>query len=248
MSLPAFYLPADQWAEHCSLGGDEARHAHALRLAPGDEVILLNGEGESATGRIEGNDKKNYFLTLLRRWYEPAPKSKAIIAMALSKGIRRGFFMEKAAELGAWGVWLWQAQRSQGQLTEKLVSSCAGQLRAGAKQCHNPWFPRINAFAGADQLADGSADCEYKLLPWEEMAGESPILPDMPGRSGITIYVIGPEGGIAKEEKEVLASAGFITVGLGRRVLRCETAATLCLGLHWWASQLPGNARKGSSE
>ena len=40
------------------------------------------------------------------------------------------------------------------------------------------------------------------------------------------------------ERLDSLRAAQFTFVSLGARVLRCETAATLCLGLHWWASHL----------
>ena len=47
---------------------------------------------------------------------------------------------------------------------------------------------------------------------------------------------------------DALRAAGFAAVSLGARILRCETAATLCLGIHWWASQLPGrNAEHAES-
>ena len=66
------------------------------------------------------------------------------------------------------------------------------------------------------------------------------LTPDLAGRPGLSVYVIGPEGGFSARELDILHTAGFAAVSLGARVLRCETAATLCLGIHWWASQLPG--------
>ena len=65
------------------------------------------------------------------------------------------------------------------------------------------------------------------------------LTPALAGQPGLSVYVIGPEGGFSSRELDVLKHSGFIAVSLGNRVLRCETAATLCLGLHWWASQLP---------
>ena len=65
------------------------------------------------------------------------------------------------------------------------------------------------------------------------------LSPTMAGQRGLTVYVIGPEGGFSQRELTMLTQSGFCAVSLGTRVLRCETAATLCLGIHWWASQLP---------
>jgi 16S rRNA (uracil1498-N3)-methyltransferase len=48
---------------------------------------------------------------------------------------------------------------------------------------------------------------------------------------------VGPEGGFAPEEVDLLRDSGFSPVSLGERVLRWETAALLCLGLRWWGRQ-----------
>ena len=67
-----------------------------------------------------------------------------------------------------------------------------------------------------------------------------------PIRNGIAAAADWAEGvynyvfryGQIQEELDSLRAAQFTFVSLGARVLRCETAATLCLGLHWWASHL----------
>lgn len=236
MSMPAFWLPGE-WQSEIALTGDEARHFNVLRLKPDARVLLLNGTGKSGLFICRAVGKRAITLELEREWQTPAPASRPIIALALSKAVRRGFFLEKSAELDAWAVWLWQAERSQGALTAKLEETCAAQIRAGAKQCHNPWFPELRSFQNAEDLARASEDCEWRLLPWEQRAGEPVINREQLGRAGRTVYIIGPEGGLAQAEVDCFLAFGFVPVSLGSRVLRCETAATLCLGLHNWASQ-----------
>ena len=233
MSLPAFYLPPDAWASSVILTGPEASHARVLRLGAGEKIVLLDGKGREAIAVITKADKKGFDAAILEEHSWPMPRSRAIVALALSKAVRRSFFLEKAAELGAWAIWLWQAERSQGELTEKLLNSSANQIMAGAKQCHNPWFPSVSILADARSLAEASRGAQWRLLPWEEKADMPPVSLQQLGREGETVYVIGPEGGLTNTEVSQFET-------LGKRVLRCETAATLCLGLHWWASQLPG--------
>lgn len=55
---------------------------------------------------------------------------------------------------------------------------------------------------------------------------------------GNTLFVMGPEGGLTQDEVERLNQAGFTSLSLGKRVLRWETAALLCLGLNFWQQQL----------
>lgn len=245
MSLPAFYLEAEKWGAAPELGAQETRHAQVLRLKEGDQIQLMDGMGRTATARIERLKRQGAELSILEEKIAPRPVSRPIIAMALSKAVRRGFFMEKASELGAAEIWLWQADFSQGKLTSQLAENLKGQLIAGMKQSRNPWLPEIKIMAGAEEAAKNAASADCRLLPWEEIGG-SPILSlDQLGRPGVTVYAIGPEGGFSARELEIFKGAGFSPVSLGERVLRCETAASLCLGLHWWAAQLPGKQDSG---
>lgn len=239
MNLPTFYLEAEKWGPQPILGDQEAKHAHVLRLAPGDEVLLMDGRGRSALAKIERIKRQKIELAVKEEYLVPPPASKAIIALALSKAVRRGFFMEKASELGAAGIWLWQADRSQGKLTPQLAHNLKGQLIAGMKQSRNPWLPEIRLMRNADEVAESAASADYRILPWEEIGGSPMLSLAQLGRPGLSIYAIGPEGGFSDRELHTFRNAGFVNVSLGDRVLRCETAASLCLGLHWWASQLP---------
>lgn len=248
MSIPCFYVP--QLAAEAMLEGDEARHlARVLRLLPGDRARLLDGHGGVGLYAVARIEKKAVFLQQLEFFEQPRPRSRAIMALALSRAVRRSFFLEKSVELGAEAVWIWQARRSQGRLDRSAQPAWERQLRAGAKQCVNPWLPEIRVFpGGAEEVAAAAAIADWRLLPFEQLENVPMLQPGQAGREGCTVYAIGPEGGFAPEELACFEQAGFDRVSLGGRVLRCETAAVLCLGLHWWAAQLPGapDWREGS--
>ncbi len=241
MSLPAFYLEEEKWQEKPELTGQEARHAQVLRLKEGDQITLMDGKGKSARAQIDKIGRQKLKLTILEEDFAPKPVSRPVIALALSKAVRRGFFMEKASELGASEIWLWQADFSQGKLSPQLADNLKGQLIAGMKQSRNPWLPEIKLMRNAEEVAQNAASSDLRILPWEEIGG-SPMLPaNLLGQPGLTVYTIGPEGGFSQRELEIFRNADFSFVSLGNRVLRCETAASLCLSLHFWASQLPEN-------
>ena len=238
MSLHRFYLPPDQWAHDLWLEGQEARHlVQVLRLAPGEEVLLLDGRGRSGRFAIAETGKKKARLVLLEEQTAPAPQSRAIMALAFSKAVRRGFFMEKAVELGAHAVWLWQGDHSQGKLPADAAEACRGQLIAGAKQCGNPWLPQVETLTGGvDELVRRAAAADRRILPWEMQDTVSMLTPRLAGRPGTTVYVIGPEGGFSRRELDSLRAQ---VAELEDQVREGqEAAATLCLGLHWWASHL----------
>ena len=248
MSVPFFYLAPEYWGDTASLEGQEARHlGQVLRAEPGTEVGLLDGRGRSGIFVVRKVGKKNVQLERVSETLTPAPLSRAVVALAYSKAVRRGFFMEKAVELGAHGVWLWQGDHSQGKLSATAEEACLGQMIAGAKQSGNPWLPEVRALAGGvDQLIHLSHTADHRILPWELQDGVHMLTPEMAGQPGLTVYVVGPEGGFSQRELAALQAAAFTPVSLGARVLRCETAATLCLGVHWWASQLAGKADAAS--
>ena len=105
MSVPFFYLAPEFWGDTANLEGQEARHlGQVLRAEPGTEVGLLDGRGRSGIFVVRKVGKKNVQLERVSETLTPAPLSQAVVALAYSKAVRRGFFMEKAVELGAHGV------------------------------------------------------------------------------------------------------------------------------------------------
>jgi len=112
---------------------------------------------------------------------------------------------------------------------------------AGVKQSGNPWLPAVRSFPeGISGVIREAGAFEHHILPWEVQTGVPMLGIDAIGLPGTTIYVIGPEGGFSEREIALLNEAAYRPVSFGQRILRCETAATLCLGLHWWASQQQG--------
>jgi 16S rRNA (uracil1498-N3)-methyltransferase len=228
-----FYLPPEQWTPPFCLDGQEARHvSKALRLQPGAVLRLLDGAGREGEFRITAVRKELVELDLLSEKRHPEPVPRAIVAVAWTKGIRRGFFLEKAVELGAAEIWYWRARRSQGRMPDDVRESLHGPLVAGLKQCGNPYLPLVRVLSGgvSDLAAIGPEKTRILLLE----PGESRPRLDLAqvGRKGDVVYVIGPEGGFDLEEKDVLIKAGYAPASLGERPLRWETAALACLCLH----------------
>lgn len=235
----------DQTAETCThivLEGQECKHlVSVLRLGPGAEVRIMDGMGHVARARVEQTDKKKAILSLMDVQAVPRPSSLPVMALAFSKAVRRGFFLEKAVELGAHEVWLWQGDHSQGKLPADARDSWQAKMIAGCKQSSNPWLPNVRAFSkGLAEVVDAARDFEQHILPWEMQHDVPMVTVNELGQPGRTIYIIGPEGGFSQRELDLLSSSGYRAVSFGQRILRCETAATLCLGLHWWASQQKG--------
>ncbi|MCL1985121.1 MAG: 16S rRNA (uracil(1498)-N(3))-methyltransferase [Betaproteobacteria bacterium] len=243
-----FYLPPEQWNPPYCIEGQEAWHiTKALRMGAGTELRLLDGAGREGLFRIVGVCKERVELVVLSEMRHPVPVRRAILAVAWSKSARRGFFWEKAVELGAAEIWCWQAQRSQGRMPDDVRKNWQGQLIAGLKQCGNPYLPLVRVFVGGvRELAVHDPETFRILL--REPGERCPMLSlGQLGRAGDTVYAIGPEGGFVPQEITVLIEAGYTPASLGDRPLRWETAALMCLSLHQFCSA-SGATVSGNSE
>ncbi|GAB7080643.1 RsmE family RNA methyltransferase [Megalodesulfovibrio paquesii] len=237
-----FHLPPESWPGEQSAGplhldGQEAHHAaRVLRLEPGEEIELFDGQGRRAVCRIDAVKKHHLTLDLLQLTQDPPPASPTILALGFSKAIRRSWLLEKAVELGAAELWFWQAERSQGRIPEDVKDSWQGALIAAGKQCGAAWLPDVRTFPGGLEAVLHEAAAMQVIALWEEQGSPAPVLAEAVLRApGPACFLLGPEGGFSSREVEVFRSARTLTASLGPSVLRWETAALTALALRFWA-------------
>lgn len=240
-----FFLEPGAWREPYELDSSESHHlTRVLRIREGEEIRVLDGKGREGRFKVLPFRKntRNVSLQILDDWHYPEPKAQVILAAGWTKAARRGWILEKAVEFEAAGIWLWQAERSQFAVPSDIKESWHGQLIAGAKQCRNPWLPELRTLPGGVNelisLADETGCTHRHVLVESGYKAVMSLTPDTLGQPGKTLCVVGPEGGFTPQEVDRLTHAGFLPATLGERVLRWETAAMLCLGLHWWKQQL----------
>lgn len=206
-----------------------------LRMAVGDTVRLFDGQGREGLFRFDSATKKTATLIPLEITEHPAPVNRTTVAVGWSRQLRRGWLLEKTVELETSGVWFWQGDHSQGKIPAEAKESWHGQAVAGAKQCGNPWLPEIRAVSGGvEGVIEASGEFDRTYMLWEDQTQERFLTAEDLAAPGNVLFILGPEGGFSRREADLLLDAGITPVSLGRRVLRWETAALLCLGLRWW--------------
>ncbi|MDR3320524.1 MAG: RNA methyltransferase [Desulfovibrio sp.] len=197
------------------------------------------GRGGAGRFGIHGINKQDVRMERLEELIFSSPEARAGLALSLSKTVRRGFFLKKAVELGADAIWIWQADHSQNKLSSFSEQSWKEQMIAGAKQCKNPWLPELRLLSrGIDDVVKLASPADQRILLWERQDNISLLSPWTANTQWLTVYDFGSEGGFSSREFFAITAAGFIASSLGTCILQCETAATLCLGLHLWASHL----------
>ncbi|MBU1004113.1 MAG: 16S rRNA (uracil(1498)-N(3))-methyltransferase [Proteobacteria bacterium] len=237
--MHTFFLDTGHWLEPYALTGQEAHHlSRVLRLGPGAQVHLIDGAGREGTFRVDDVAKNRVGLTPLSVVETPAPSPRVVLALGWTKGLRRGWLLEKAVELQAGGLWFWQAEHSQGRVPDAPKETWSGKLMAGAKQCGNPWLPELRTLPGGlKELIEAGKNFERTFVLHEDRRAGAPLSPSEVTAGGDALCVLGPEGGFAPGEAQALMDAGFSPISLGPSVLRWETAALATLSLFWWGGQ-----------
>ena len=152
---------------------------------------------------------------------------------ALAKSDKIEFVIQKATELGAKRVILFQGKRSVVKFSNEDFERKSSRYNAIAKeaseQCHRQFIPEI---IYADNLRKIEQYlCDVNLFAYELEVSKSNLI-DMIDENAKTVSVIiGPEGGFDESEAEYLTSLKFKPVSLGKRILRCETAAVYALSV-----------------
>ncbi|KAB7628136.1 16S rRNA (uracil(1498)-N(3))-methyltransferase [Alkalilimnicola sp. S0819] len=230
--MPRFFSLQPLRGQH-SLELDEAaaRHVRVLRLPPGAEITLFDGQGGEYAARITQMDKKRVSVDVgahLGRERE-SPLDITLI-QGVSKGERMDITLQKAVELGASRILPVFSERSVVRLDEKRLEKrrrhWEGVIVSACEQCGRNRIPQLltptalkevwSAPPGGLKLAlDPEGDVRLRDLRPE---ADAPIA-----------LLAGPEGGLSEAELLLAADAGFQGLRLGPRVLRTETAGMACL-------------------
>lgn len=212
-----------------------ARHAcRVLRLRVGDDLVLFDGAGGEHVARIAVVDREQVTVDVLE-WCDvecEAPINVTLV-QALQAGEKMDMTVQKAVELGVMSIVPVTSRRGlvrlSGERAVRRVEHWRGVAVAACEQCGRNRVPEVSELQGLDQWLGKSAKngvLRLMLVPGSEQTLGS-IAPPAPG--GQVDVLIGAEGGLAPDEVEWAELAGFVSIGLGPRILRTETAGLAVL-------------------
>jgi 16S rRNA (uracil1498-N3)-methyltransferase len=210
-----------------ALDAAQSRHGLGpLRLGPG-RPLELTGPWGLAPAVVEGVANQDGRPALLVRLTGPfvvaGPIEGPTLALALVKGPRFDWAVEKAAELGAEAlVPLLTARTAVSAAGEAKRSRWARLAEEARKQCGRPTpMAVLEPRSLQNWLASGPPSPLVLLDP------EGGPFPD--GLGGRGSLLVGPEGGLTSAERSLAQAAGFDGARLGPIRLRAETAALAAL-------------------
>lgn len=210
------------------LVGDEAHHLlHVMRAKLGQAVTVFDGSGAEFVACVERLGRSDVELAVGDRIeVDRESPLNLTLAVALPKGDRQRWLVEKAVELGVARLVPLETSRGVAQPVEKALARLRRAVIEASKQSGRNRLMEIGdsqAWPAFSAMAAPSG-CRRVLADPSGEANLSDILPNRLELGGIQA-AIGPEGGWTEAELGLARANGWHIVGLGPRILRVETAA-----------------------
>lgn len=225
------FLLSDRLADKMIVAGGEAHHMlRVLRLAAGDQVVVVDPVGQAAVARITQASDTEVFLSMETMLEEEREAPITIrLAQGLPKSDKMDFIVQKAVELGISEIIPMEAdtsvvrydaakQQNRRERWQKIAAEAA-------KQCQRTIVPNVAAVQDLAKLlaATGGETQIIVLYEGQVPLGLKQVLREKPGND--YLLIIGPEGGLSSREVQLAQERGAAIVTMGPRILRTETAA-----------------------
>jgi 16S rRNA (uracil1498-N3)-methyltransferase len=219
-----FFSPHPITAGGMMLDGPEAHHLlHVMRASVGDEVTLFDGSGAEFKATVVTLRRTDAELRIVERNEIDRELSfPLVVGVALPKGDRQKWLVEKLTELGVTTLVPLITERCVAQPAAAALDRLRRSIIEAAKQCGRNRLMKITdpqpwaSWIVGDEIATRRFVAHPNGLPLSKLNHSQPIP---------THLAIGPEGGFTDAEIAAALAAGWQQVSLGPRILRVETAA-----------------------
>ncbi|SFN07655.1 16S rRNA (uracil1498-N3)-methyltransferase [Izhakiella capsodis] len=228
MRIPRIYHPTPLTpGAEIILSEDAANHvARVLRMQAGGMLTLFDGTNMTFTAQITHADKKQVNVQLQSVQEDDRESPLHLhLGQVMSRGEKMEFTIQKAVELGVNIITPLLSERCGVKLDverqEKKVQQWRKIAIAACEQCGRNRLPEIrNVMVLENWCAEPDTGLRLNLHPRAKHSINTLPLPVNRLR-----LLIGPEGGLSKEEINLTSHYDFTDILLGPRVLRTETTA-----------------------
>lgn len=221
-----------------ALEGPIAHHiGDVLRLRVGDEIILLDNQGNEYQVRLERIERKLLVVRLREtRAINSEPQTYITLYQSLLKGEKWDYVLQKCTEVGVSGFVPVVSERCVARPNEGREERYLRIIQEAAEQARRGLLPMLAGtmdFATACRHA--SANHDLCLIAWEDEVGATLGQALRHGPGSVALF-IGPEGGYSAQEVTQAREFGIIPVTLGPRILRAETAGLVAAAITLYSS------------
>ena len=213
--------------------GRDAEHIRVLRMKPGEDVVICDGEGTDYYCRlVRVADGESEAKVLHTAPSGTEPTVRTIVLAGLPKGERADYLVQKCTETGASEIIFFTCTRCVARPLnmDKKLERWQRIAEEAAKQSGRGLIPTVGFLGDYGAVLDCAVHTDLGLFLYE--TGErTPIraaIEAAPEARSAAI-ITGPDGGFASFEAELAQQVGLWLCSIGPRILRCETAPVVAL-------------------
>ena len=201
---------------------------NVYRLQINDEVRVIDGEFEYLT-KILSISKKEVTLEIIKKMEDNYSLDVNIdMAIGILKNDKMNLMIQKLTEIGVNKIIPLKTKRVVVKINEKK-EKWETVVREALKQCRGVKFPKVSEIKKICEIDYERYD--KIIFAYENSENSKPIFELINKKDKNILCVIGPEGGITKEEVNFLKGKNAFEVSLGARILRAETASIVVAGI-----------------
>ncbi|MCX7664215.1 MAG: 16S rRNA (uracil(1498)-N(3))-methyltransferase [Gemmataceae bacterium] len=203
------------------IDGPEAHHlGHVLRLQVGESITLFSGDGYEHFAHILEVNKRTVRCQIVRSQLVNRERPYSLhLAVAMPKGDRGDFLIEKLVELGVAEFTPLITERSVVKPESCKAEKFRRAVIEASKQCRRNILMKVHPPARWHDWVQTNFSVP-KFVAHVSSEGMPP-----PPRLGNAVYAVGPEGGFSDKEIAAALQQGWQALSLGPTILRVETAA-----------------------
>ena len=220
--------------------GRDAEHVRVLRLKPGEDMIICDGQGTDYKCRLVSADREQVEAEVIEVRPCPAePSVKVTMLCALPKGDKTDYIIQKCVEAGAFEIGFFSSARCVAKPAEpeRKVERWQRIAEEAAKQSGRGIIPKVGWAGEFHEALDIAVKKDLGLFMYETGERESlNTVLDAHKDASTAAIITGPEGGFAEFEAKLAKLCGLHVCSMGERILRCETAPIVALTATMYAT------------
>ena len=253
--MPRFFVQAEQISDgYISIKGDDAHHiSHSLRMAVGEHITVCDMQMYEYECVLDSFSSDVVGARVIeRKKIDTEPPYRAHLYQALPKGDKLDSVIQKAVECGVYDITPFESSRcivrAKPEAEEKKTERRLRIAAEAAKQSGRGILPAVYPTVSFSRMLDCIAHADVILfcyegdgtLPLGKALADTlrPIYESNKDACPDIAVIIGSEGGFSLDEVEKAKAVGAVPIGLGRRILRTETASGFVLSCLVYETEL----------
>ena len=228
------------------IDGEDVKHiSKVLRYGQGDEIEVCDSNGHEYICRIESIDKTRIDLSIVD---EVDINRESRIRVSLYQGVPKStkmdIILQKLTEAGVDEIVLVNTKRSvvniKGDKADRKFDRWERIIYEAAKQCKRGMIPKLRGILSFKEALEDMGKNDINICPYEvekslgikEALQTGQVKKILENKDEVRVGIfIGPEGGFAEEENEMVKTAGIASVTMGPRIFRTETASIVATAI-----------------